>query len=1284
MGAACGCGAEKEVIPPEPIKVPFALKAKLTKEQKLEARQKKVAEIQANMKGGITNLLDEDCVLDEELKLDTKLQGKLRALVLEMLCVAEGGLMQTEICKLFQNNGAGNISSARALWNLMKPDLTGLEESEKGVYSLNATSREMYTISEGVSGTKAAETHRRLALVLLELADPRGDASWKARFREGEKQVDLWNHLASWLPYHLTYAGMKAELTKVLTDIPFLEERCRLGVINLLNDYLTARKLGIGSEFGSPVNDFFTLFRDNVEHLILYPEHVFQLAFNYPHGTEPQLTAGRLLSEMKERRAFRTVENVSQTREWAIRWANSPARSTAVSRMHHTESIESASYSPDNELVATAHGAWCFVWDVRNLLNVRNWRHKPVRSWHCGAEITCLAFSLDSKVIYTGGADSNIRAWETNSGRPDQSGPSEILHGRVKTMEELEAEEAARKKAAKKNKKNKRGGKAKPPAGWFQQEEQNALGRTASQLMAGGRTAAISAIRTTDGDEGPILIVPERPDMKVNALTVGTKAIASVGDDGVVCLWHPTTRVRLGCLEGHTAAITAVRFDVGENIVASASDDLSIRYWSAPIAFAREEQRCSQERMENAVNHEATANEKMKQMETDQAEFTKELEDTETRMKSPVMQEEKNRVKLFEDQSGAMSLRSKIRRLGESMESFEDDVLAAEEAAEAAKVDLEEKTNAAETMCETEATMLTIADAHQKRINCIAFSPDGLAMVSCSEDTSIKIWSRENQALTGTIGACHKSAVTSVNFNHDSSRMVSSSNDKTLVLWDMEIMVIVRTLTGHTERINHAQFSNDGSYLLSCSEDKTAQLWDMALDPEVLPPAKSISRKNYESYKDKIRAKNARLRAKLLGKYLQVEDVDTEFTDYGATGGHGGTVMQLSLPKSGDMMASCSADHTLKIWNTAANQIRQTFTGHTDSVNCAHWTSDEMCVVSGSSDRTIRIWDVLPNTCKATLSGHKGEINCIQVDDGGAGGRVIASGSDDFTTRIWHWKTVLDATNGMPDAICKTFKHELVHNGPVVCLQFSPDGKTLATGSTDYSAKVWNYRKGSQLLHLELDGYQEPVTTLCYHPDGSTLACAMQDRTIKFWDTSCGQAGESLGDLHREIKHKKPITCMAYSVDQTELVSTSKDCSLVYWDVAGNIGKRSVRGNFAPMQCVVFHPRDEGIMLIASGSEIFTLTRTKDTSVPNINSYFRQDHEEPINAKKKPEKPKPKAWWMDINQDGVVDLGEFIAGGGLKKDFVKFDLNGDGVLDGDELDKRADQIEAEQLEDDAQ
>ena len=60
---------------------------------------------------------------------------------------------------------------------------------------------------------------------------------------------------------------------------------------------------------------------------------------------------------------------------------------------------------------------------------------------------------------------------------------------------------------------------------------------------------------------------------------------------------------------------------------------------------------------------------------------------------------------------------------------------------------------------------------------------------------------------------------------------------------------------------------------------------------------------------------------------------------------------------------------------------------------------------------------------------------------------------------------------------------------------------------------------------------------------------------------------------------------------------------------------------------------------------------------------------------------------MDTNHDGVVDQGEFTAGGGTKQEFVKHDANEDGVLDADELENRAaddmtrkhDQV-AEQLE----
>lgn len=1216
-----GCGATVEVKVPEPVKVPFALKAKLTKEQKAEARAKRVAEAQAVQKQDV-DIADEDCIMDEKLMLDPELQKRLQTLLLELLCVAKGGLMATEICKFFQSNGAANYSSARALWNNVKNDLVGAEQDANGACFLNEKSREEHTVTHGVSGAKATEVHSRFVKVLLEVADPAGDRSWSLRFQQRDDPVAVWSHVMKWLPYHLTCAGMKEELTTHLTDIVFLEEKCRLDVLGLLADYLDARKLGIGTEFGSPVHDFFRLFRDNVDELLTYPENVFQLAYNYAPSTTPCLKAHRLLTDIKSRRCIRAGDS-RLTREWAIRWAGPDARCTSVATLGHTEPVDQAIYSPNNELIVTAHGAMCFLWSVHDLLNVRTFQKTPVKSWHCGAVIACLAFSLDSRLIFTGGADGKIRIWESDSGNLDQSGQNKLVHGKPKSKAEeaKEAEKQKRKLTKEKYKQSKADSRGKSKA-WFTGDKAKEVAVETQETKGffsgkiAGKAATLASIRRDSVRIGaPLLILPDGPDMQINAVTIGSKLFVSAGDDRMICLWHPITRVLIGCLAGHTAAVTCVEFDLNEDLIASGSNDLSIRYWSVDIAVAREDQRKSEQVLEDTHEVVATTKAKLVDLESGQAQSEQTLQEAEARLKEAdtmdLVQADKNKKRKVEDQSLCLSMRVKLKAFAQSIEDCEFEIINAEDTLDMAQQDLVEKTATTQAGLEGGSfrEMVVIAHAHKKRINVLVFSSDGIAMASCSEDNTIKLWSVETQTVTATLDSVHTSNITSVQFNNDGSQLISSSNDKRVMIWDIEIFVVIRTLTGHSERINRAQLSNDNKYILTCSNDMTAQIWDSTLNPEVVPPERSISRRNYEQYKEKIRARNSRLRAKLIAKYIQVEDGETDFTDYGDTGGHSGPVLHLSFACSGDMLASCSTDSTVKIWNTAGNQIRQTFKGHTDQVNCVAWTPDETRVVSGSSDNSLRIWDILPNLCRCIMVGHEGKINAVAVNDGGVGGRVIASGSDDCSLRIWHMQSVLDETNGLPEAKTNLFKHEFWHKGPVTCLDFSPDGKSLASGSEDFSVKFWNYKKGVEIMHLEVPGYQEPVTALAFRPDGESLASALMDRTIKFWNTNCGQDKASLGDVYQTIKHSKPITSLAFTVDTTELVSTSEDKTIICWDVAGEEGKRVIKGNFAPFSTVTFHPRDEGIMVVACGSEIFTMTRTKDTSTPNCNSYFRDDHD---------------------------------------------------------------------------
>ena len=178
-------------------------------------------------------------------------------------------------------------------------------------------------------------------------------------------------------------------------------------------------------------------------------------------------------------------------------------------------------------------------------------------------------------------------------------------------------------------------------------------------------------------------------------------------------------------------------------------------------------------------------------------------------------------------------------------------------------------------------------------------------------------------------------------------------------------------------------------------------------------------------------------------------------------------------------------------------------------------------------------------------------------------GKTLTSGSRDKTIRLW------DVNTGQQKATLEG------HTGWVLSVAFSPDGSTLASGSWDRTIRLWDARTGEYQQTLE--GHTAEVTSVAFSPDGKTLASGggWPDRTIRLWDATTVQLKATLEG------HRAPVTSVAFSPAGKTLASGSWDTTVRLWDVNTGQQKATLEGQ-SWSRSVAFSP-DGGTL--ASGSE---------------------------------------------------------------------------------------------------
>jgi Tol biopolymer transport system component len=176
-------------------------------------------------------------------------------------------------------------------------------------------------------------------------------------------------------------------------------------------------------------------------------------------------------------------------------------------------------------------------------------------------------------------------------------------------------------------------------------------------------------------------------------------------------------------------------------------------------------------------------------------------------------------------------------------------------------------------------------------------------------------------------------------------------------------------------------------------------------------------------------------------------------------------------------------------------------------------------------------------------------------------GRTVLTGSRDKTARLW------DADTGRP------LGEPLLHDAPVEAVAFSPDGRTALTGSRDQTARLWDASTGKPLGEpLRHGGW---VRAVAFSLDGRTVLTGSEDRTARLWDADTGKQ-------RAVLPHDDWVRAVAFSPDGRTVLTGSEDKKARLWDAADTRQPRAELRHGGWVRAVAFSPDGRTVL---TGSE---------------------------------------------------------------------------------------------------
>jgi WD40 repeat protein/serine/threonine protein kinase len=596
-------------------------------------------------------------------------------------------------------------------------------------------------------------------------------------------------------------------------------------------------------------------------------------------------------------------------RGWEWRYVSRLCRSELLTLQGHTDTIRSASFSPDGARVVTASSdSTARVWDARTGAEVLTFRGHKHHVWSA-------SFSPDGARVVTAGSDKTARVWDAKTG----AGVLTLRGHTVGVGSASFSPDGARVVTASGDETAKVWD-AKTGAVVLTLRGHTHFVKSASFGPDGARVVTASYDRTArvwDAKTGAeVLTLRHTGQVLTASFSPDGARVVTASYGCAVKVWDAKTGAEVLALQGHTDTILSVSFSTDGARIVTGSEDRTARLWDAGTG--------AEVLTLKHAGHVVAAS-----LSPDGARVVTASGD--------------RTAKVWDARTGVepLTLRGHTGLIRSA--SFSPD---------GARVVTGGNDGSARVWdAKTGAMVLTLK--HAAPVMAASLSPDGSRVLTGGGDSTAKVWDARTGAEVLTLRG-HTFSVTAGSFSPDGARVVTASGDETAKVWDAKTGAEVLTLRGHTMTLTSASFSPDGARIVTASFDKTARVWDARTGAEVLAlrgHTKEVRSASFSPDGSRVVTASSDETAKVWDAKTGAEVLTLR--------GHMRTIWWASFSPDGVRVVTAGNDWSARVWDARTGAEVLTLKGHLGPVTAALWSADGSRLLT-VGDTTVKVWDATP------------------------------------------------------------------------------------------------------------------------------------------------------------------------------------------------------------------------------------------------------------------------------------------------------------------------------------